>query len=401
MRRIVILSYTEKGRQLNSRVSEYLEKKGDVAVSYCCGAGDKSKVMSTNSDCDIYKGRIMSTGEILQQEWNCSSALVFIGAMGIAVRHVATFLQSKYSDPAVLVLDEKGQFVIPVLSGHIGGGVRLARELARYLGAQAVITTATDVENQFAVDVFAQRNHLWIENPDRIKGISSALLHGRMVDVWTRLPIVGDMPEGLRVVPVGIGEEISQQDRMELRDRGTLCTAITIGLTPEVQEKIYRIYDASQVCELQPRQYILGLGCKKGKTVEELEGFLREICKTQQIGIHEIGAIASIDVKKEEKGIWELSRRIGADFEVFTQQELEQIEETVTPSDFVKEIVGVDNVCERSAYCLAKRWTQEQSPAEITGYTEEDRLVLGKQARDGMTMALVKFVPQISWQKIQ
>lgn len=401
MRRIVILSYTEKGRQLNSRVSEYLEKKGDVAVSYCCGAGDKSKVMSTNSDCDIYKGRIMSTGEILQQEWNCSSALVFIGAMGIAVRHVATFLQSKCSDPAVLVLDEKGQFVIPVLSGHIGGGVRLARELARHLGAQAVITTATDVENQFAVDVFAQRNHLWIENPDRIKGISSALLHGRMVDVWTRLPIVGDMPEGLRVVPVGIGEEISQQDRMELRDRGTLCTAITIGLTPEVQEKIYRIYDASQVCELQPRQYILGLGCKKGKTVEELEGFLREICKTQQIDIHEIGAIASIDVKKEEKGIWELSRRIGADFEVFTQQELEQIEETVTPSDFVKETVGVDNVCERSAYCLAKRWTQEQSPAEITGYTEEDRLVLGKQARDGMTMALVKFVPQISWQKIQ
>lgn len=399
MRRIVILSYTEKGRQLNSRVSEYLEKKGDVAVSYCCGAGDKSKVMSTNSDRDIYKGRIMSTGEILQQEWNCSSALVFIGAMGIAVRHVATFLQSKCSDPAVLVIDEKGQFVIPVLSGHIGGGVRLARELARHLGAQAVITTATDVENQFAVDVFAQRNHLWIENPDRIKGISSALLHGRMVDVWTRLPIVGDMPEGLRVVPVGIGEEISQQDRMELRDRGTLCTAITIGLTPEVQEKIYRIYDASQVCELQPRQYILGLGCKKGKTVEELEGFLREICKTQQIDIHEIGAIASIDVKKEEKGIWELSRRIGADFEVFTQQELEQIEETVTPSDFVKETVGVDNVCERSAYCLAKRWTQEQGPAEGSRQDEEYRMVLGKQARDGMTMALVKVVPQISWQK--
>lgn len=399
MRRIVILSYTEKGRQLNSRVSEYLEKKGDVAVSYCCGAGDKSKVMSTQSDCDIYKGEIMSTGEILQQEWSGSSALVFIGAMGIAVRHVATFLQSKCSDPAVLVLDEKGQFVIPVVSGHIGGGVRLARELARYMGAQAVITTATDVENQFAVDVFAQRNHLWIENSGRIKGISSALLHGRMVDVWTRLPIVGDMPEGLR--GMCMEKEYSEDSCVMRAEDEILRAAITIGLTPEMQEKIYRMYDAAQVCELQPRQYILGLGCKKGKTVEELEGFLRDICKTQHIDIHEIGAIASIDVKKEEKGIWELSRRIGADFEVFTQQELEQIEETVTPSDFVKEIVGVDNVCERSAYCLAKHWMQEQSPAEITGYTEEDRLVLGKQARDGMTMALVKFVPQISWQKIQ
>lgn len=399
MRRIVILSYTEKGRQLNSRVSEYLEKKGDVVVSYCCGAGDKRKVMSTQSDCDIYKSGIMSTDEILQQEWNCSSALVFIGAMGIAVRHVATFLQSKCSDPAVLVLDEKGQFVIPVVSGHIGGGVRLARGLARYLGAQAVITTATDVENQFAVDVFAQRNHLWIENSGRIKGISSALLHGRKVDVWTRLPIVGDMPEGLR--GMCMEKEYSEDSCVMRAEDEILRAAITIGLTPEMQEKIYRMYDAAQVCELQPRQYILGLGCKKGKTVEELEGFLRDICKTQHIDIHEIGAIASIDVKKEEKGIWELSRRIGADFEVFTQQELEQIEETVTPSDFVKEIVGVDNVCERSAYCLAKRWTQEQSPAEGSRKDEEYRLVLGKQARDGMTMALVKFVPQISWQKIQ
>ena len=267
------------------------------------------------------------------------------------------------------------------------------------------------------------------------------------MDVCTRLPIEGDVPEGLRAVRVevetdedlqvissekempdglrrqetGTVEEMSKQSRTELRDRAVSHTAITIGLTPGVQEKIYRLYNASQVCELQPRQYILGLGCKKGKTVEELEGFLQEICKIQQINIHEIGAIASIDVKREEKGIWELSRRIGADFEVFTQQELEQIEETVTPSDFVKETVGVDNVCERSAYCLAKRRTQGQRTVEGTQHADENdpvegilhieesrpaedsrknrrySLVLGKQAKDGMTMALVKAVTQLSW----
>lgn len=435
---------------MNSRVSEYLEKKSDVTVSYLCG-GDKERVMSTKDNGNIYGREIMSTSEILQQEWNCCNAFVFIGAMGIAVRHVAPFLQSKASDPAVLVLDEKGQFVIPVVSGHIGGGVSLAWELAQYLGAQAVITTATDVEKQFAVDVFAGENHLWIKHKDSIKSISSALLHGRMVDVWTSLPIEGDVPEGLRVVcverevtedlqvlssekeipdglrrqEIGMGEGMSRQDRTELRDKGTLCTAITIGLTPRMQEQIYRMYDATRVCELQPRQYILGIGCKKGKTAEELEGFLREICREQHIDIHEIGAIASIDVKREEKGIWELSRRIGADFEVFTQQELEQVEETVTPSDFVRETVGVDNVCERSAYCLAGRWAQGQRAAEGTQHTEEGSLtedsrhteegraaeenrknrgyslVLGKQARDGMTMALVKTVPRISWSQKQ
>ena len=430
MRRIVILSYTEKGRQLNSRVSEYLEKRSDVAVSFFYGNREKNRVMSTKGDCDVRGKEIMSTSEMLQQEWNCSSAFVFIGALGIAVRHVAPFLQNKCSDPAVLVLDEKGQFVIPVVSGHIGGGVRLAWEVAQYLGAQAVITTATDVENQFALDVFAQRNHLWIENSGRIKGVSSALLHGRMVDVWTSLPIAGDIPEGLRVVPVeeetlkdlrfrqvedetpATGEVTAQQETI-LWDRAVPHTAITIGLTSGEVEQIYRIYDAARVCELYPRHYILGIGCKKGKTVEELEGFLQEICKKLQIDIHEIGAITSIDVKREEKGIWELSRRIGADFEVFTKQELEHVEEKVTPSDFVKETVGVDNVCERSAYCLARRWTQGQRAAEGTRHTEENRpaeesrkngeyrLVLEKQARDGMTMALVKTVPRISWPQKQ
>lgn len=403
MRRVIVFSYTETGRQLTDRIAAYLDGKGEVAFSFCCGNGKS----------------VMSTEGILRQEWNKTSAFVFIGAMGIAVRQVAPFLKSKVCDPAVLVLDEKGQYVIPVLSGHIGGGVALARELAKAIGGQAVITTATDVEERFAVDVFADQNHLWIENPGIIKTVSSALLQGRTVDVWTNLSIEGETPDGLRVLQAeemmlmelpGRTEAAKDSPQREVTEKGLTTQgtaeqkavsdiAVLIDLPSQVQEKISKYYDSSQVCVLKPRRYILGIGCKRGKTADEMEAFLQKICERLNIDMHGIGAIASIDIKKDEPGIWELSRRLGVPFEVFSAQELERVEEVVTVSDFVKEMVGVDNVCERSAYCLAKRWTQEDVSLEAVQRTGDYSLVLGKQAQDGMTMAIVKTVPRLVWEK--
>lgn len=403
MRRVIVFSYTETGRQLTDRIAAYLDGKGEVAFSFCCGNGKS----------------VMSTEGILRQEWNKTSAFVFIGAMGIAVRQVAPFLKSKVCDPAVLVLDEKGQYVIPVLSGHIGGGVALARELAKAIGGQAVITTATDVEERFAVDVFADQNHLWIENPGRIKTVSSALLQGRTVDVWTNLSIEGETPDGLQVLQAeemmlmelpGRTEAAKDSPQREVTEKGLTTQgtaeqkavsdiAVLIDLPSQVQEKISKYYDSSKVCVLKPRRYILGIGCKRGKTADEMEAFLHEICERLNIDMHGIGAIASIDIKKDEPGIWELSRRLGVSFEVFSAQELERVEEVVTVSDFVKEMVGVDNVCERSAYCLAKRWTQEDVSLEAVQRTGDYRLVLEKQAQDGMTMAIVKTVPRLVWEK--
>lgn len=427
MRRVIIFSYTETGRQLNSRIEDYLVKKGDAVISYC--RGEICSFMSTkNGGIKTVREKndmsamgddtiVMSTNETLRQEWNRTSAFVFIGAMGIAVRQSAPFLKSKVYDPAVLVLDEKGQYVIPVLSGHIGGGVALARELAVAIGGQAVITTATDVEERFAVDVFAYRNHLWIENPGRIKMVSSALLQGRTVDVWTSLSIEGEAPDGLRVLQAeekmlmelpGRAEAPKDSPQRDVTEKGLLAPetaeqkaasdiAVLIDLPSQLQEKISKYYDTSQVCVLNPRRYILGIGCKRGKTADEMEAFLKRICERQGIDIHEIGAIASIDVKKEEPGIWELSRRLVTPFEVFSAQELERVEEAVTVSDFVKETVGVDNVCERSAYCLAKRWTREDVSSEAVRRTGDYSMALGKQAQDGITMALVKVTPQLTW----
>ena len=108
-------------------------------------------------------------------------ALVFVGACGIAVRAIAPWITDKLHDSPVLVIDEQGQYVIPLLSGHVGGANELAVRLAGELGAVPVITTATDLHGSFAVDLFAKRNDLWIHNREGIARVSAKILAGEKI----------------------------------------------------------------------------------------------------------------------------------------------------------------------------------------------------------------------------
>lgn len=96
-------------------------------------------------------------------------ALVFIGAAGIAVRAIAPFVRDKMTDPPVVAVDEAGHFCIPLLSGHVGGANELAERMACWLQGIPVITTATDINGIFAVDVFAARRGLCITDRKRPK----------------------------------------------------------------------------------------------------------------------------------------------------------------------------------------------------------------------------------------
>ncbi len=102
----------------------------------------------------------------------------FIGAAGIAVRWIAPFVKDKFTDSPVLVMDEKGKYVIPILSGHIGGAVELAEQIGMWIEAEVVHTTATDVQQKFAVDVFARKYHLLFKDRKKAKEISAAVLEG-------------------------------------------------------------------------------------------------------------------------------------------------------------------------------------------------------------------------------
>ncbi len=122
-------------------------------------------------------------GNIIEDKWDKYDAHIFVMATGIVVRKIAPFLKNKTIDPAVLVLDEKGDFIISLVSGHIGGGNRLTAKVANLLGGQAVITTATDVQGLNAFDEMASINNWKVQNSENIKYLNSMLLDGKKIVV--------------------------------------------------------------------------------------------------------------------------------------------------------------------------------------------------------------------------
>lgn len=299
------------------------------------------------------------------QEWTGEAfadhqPILFVGACGIAIRAIAPFVQDKLTDSPVLVMDEKGKHIIPILSGHIGGANELACKLAEAIGAEPVLTTATDVNHIFAVDVFARKNGLRIENREGIRYISDKLLHGQQVNVQLdeAFPFrisEAELPKGL----VLCGEK----KRADLKPDLVIST---------MQNKIRKSTD---VLYLTAKPYVLGIGCKKGKSLAELRSFVQRHMEAEQL--RDCYAIASIDLKAEEIGLQELAQYYGVSLITYSSEVLSQVEGVFSESDFVKETTGVGSVCERAAVCLGK-----------------GQLLQRKIAEDGMTLAVAERILQ-------
>lgn len=287
-----------------------------------------------------------------------SDALVFVGAVGIAVRAIAPHCRSKATDPAVVVLDECGHFAIPLLSGHLGGANDLARRLAKACGAVPVITTATDANGVFAVDEWAKHQHCLVVEPARIKKVSSALLAGRTVRFASDWPIQGTPPAG--VEPAG--------------DAAQASFALTI--TPTM---------TSNALHIIPRIAVLGIGCKRGTPADKLADAFAAFCAETKLAPQSIAAAASIDLKKDELGLAEFGQKQGWPVTFYTADELRAAPGQFAHSDFVQSITGVDNVCERAAVLAAG-----------------GPLVFHKFARTGVTFALAArpFAPDWRWQHV-
>ncbi len=271
-------------------------------------------------------------GDAVADAFVRSDALVFVCACGIAVRTIAPHVRDKFRDPAVVCVDDRGSFAIALLSGHVGGANELARRVAASLGAQAVITTATDANHVFSVDAWATGQGLSVLGRREAKLVSATLLDGGSVGLVSDVPIAGPVPHG-----IVMGEGVA---------------ACTVGICISAQDVRMPF---EHTLRLVPQVLTVGVGCRRGTDGEHIAEVVDE-CLAQSGYLPEaVCRLATIDIKADEVGISELACERGWEVRLSSADELARVPGAFASSDFVLRTVGVGNVCERAACAGGER----------------------------------------------
>lgn len=280
-----------------------------------------------------------------------ADALVFVGAVGIAVRAVAPYVRSKASDPAVVAIDEAGTWCIPILSGHLGGANALALRLARALGAQPVVTTATDIRGMWAPDSWAASQGFCVLEPERIRSVSSSLLAGAGASLFTDGAVEGALPVGVSLADERTRAQVVVSPCALAQD-GALAPGPALHIVP-------------------PCVYV-GVGCRRGTSEAAIARAVERAGELAGVPPCALAGAASVDLKADEEGLLRWARSKGLAIEFFDADRLGRARGSFSSSPFVESVTGVGCVCERAAVCASGA----------------GRLICTKQVFDGVTVAL-------------
>ncbi|EAH4448809.1 cobalt-precorrin 5A hydrolase [Listeria innocua] len=306
--KIAIIAVTERGRDLALSLTKTVPGTVFVPEKH---KNEQTVVLTPNF------------GTAMREMFTTHQALICIMATGIAVRTLAPVIQDKLSDPAVIVMDEYGQFIISLLSGHVGGANELTEQIAAITGGAAVITTATDRANVAAIDNIAKEIDGYL--PDfkaTTKRINGLLAAGKEVSLHIDEPFEVDS-RGFT------NKEISPQI--------FISTKYNLPDT-----KIERI-------QLVPRKFVLGIGCRKGVSAKTMEEVFTHFCEQENIHPRAFREIHSITLKAEEPAILQLAKKWNIHFIVHSAEELQTVAEKYPTSEFVLKTVKVGNVALSSA----------------------------------------------------
>lgn len=337
--KVAIFAYSRQGCKIARRVEEHL-KEAEMRKFTVARLQEPDFESIRRPGREFY-------GELFAE----SDAMIFVASCGLAVREIAAHVRDKRSDPAVIVIDELATFVIPLLSGHIGGANELALDLAQRLGSTPVITTATDINKRFSVDTWASKQGFAIANIKTAKDVSAAILEAD-------LPFYSDFPVKLPY-PNGIfaGEE---------GDIG-----IYVGYR---NQKPFR-----QTLQIIPPVLHLGIGCRRGTSAELISEAAEDVFRKHGISKKAVKCIASIDLKADEEGLNKFARSCNLEVNFYPAERLAEISGDFSSSSFVRSVTGVDSVCERAAMVGA------------------DHLIVKKTALNGVTVAVAEENLEVSF----
>lgn len=271
--------------------------------------------------------------------------LILIISLGAVVRMIAPILKDKKTDPGVVVIDDRGENVISVLSGHLGGANELTHEVAAALGANPIITTASDVQKTIPVDLFGARFGWVWDSADKLTPVSASVVNEEHVaivqetgerDWWMRDT---PMPEQIKIYP-------STQAAIKAKPHATLL--ITDRMIEPEEEVLLEngvIY--------RPKSIVLGMGCNRGTSLDEIEQVIDETLAELKLSKKSVKALCTIDLKKDEQCFLDITRNYDWEFVTYSPDELNEID-FPSPSETVFKYTGAYGVSEPAAMRYAK-----------------------------------------------
>lgn len=342
-RRLAIWAITPNGWALAGKIQK--ELAGHVFMSKKISPGHNS------ADTTVFDTLSAS----IEKAFNQFTDHIFIFSTGIAIRMIAPLIQSKLTDPAVVVMDDNGRHAISLISGHLGGANELAKKVATIVDAVPVITTATDVNHLPSIDMICKETGLYIETPENIKHINMALLSNERIHV--------DDPYKL----------------IDHRLPRHLLSPSKDSIKPE--NKIICDYKTGSVSRetfvARPIVLAVGMGCNRNTPFEVIRDFLYETFDTAQLSLNSIKEIGTTDVKKDEPGLLALATALNRPIRFYDKALLNSVTQVPNPSAMVEKHLGVKSVCEAAALLAAGN-----------GNPKKSKLILNKQKNKDVTIAV-------------
>lgn len=278
---------------------------------------------------------------ILPELFRSYSGIILFISLGAVVRMIAPLLVDKKKDPAVVVVDDRGEHAISVLSGHLGGANELTRQIAAVLGARPVITTASDVQRTISVDLLGRSFGWVLESFDKVTSVSAAVVNEERIAVIQEAGETGwwtyDLPLPGHIRVYGSAQEALGRRfdaSLVITDRDLTAEEARILLENGV---LYR-----------PKSLVLGVGCNRGTTAAEIESVILESLKECGLSPLSVRRLATIDLKRDEEGLLAVCARFGWSLDVYTPAELNEVP-LPHPSEVVFKHTGAYGVSEPAA----------------------------------------------------
>jgi len=332
--KIAIVSVSKKGKNLAFDLKEKLNSDSTIIKT------------------DLYHKNVKEIFPIVFQEYD---AIIAVMASGILIRSIAPLLNSKVTDPAILNIDDNGNFVISTLSGHLGGANKLTNKISKLINATPVITTSTDVNKKLGIDILANDLFLSIDNTKEILFFNKAILEGKEISFT-------------------INPNKNFNYLFEYFHNNTLEINVSIFYSTKINTDEIHVKVEEHELILKEKKVVAGIGCRRGKSCEDIYNGLKKSLDEFNLDLFRVNMLTSAEIKKEEKGILKLSEKLNIPVNFVELDKLKLFKSNdIQKSEFVKSKFGIDGVCEPSALIMA-------------GFNS--KLIYKKTSYDGVTIAI-------------